>query len=342
MNVFVLPVLFRHERIKALAGKGAEIVTIKHRPKPFIRRVADKVLPASFRFSATSDFYQDLLGGKPDLVVISLGYPYACLHWMEECMARNISYAVINQLVPELTWPDDVISERAVKGYKAARACFFVSENNIRLLTKILGTVPENAEVVRNPYQVAYYNKFAYPASEGGYSLALVGRMDAFHKGQDLLLEVATREKWRSRKISFTLYGTGENEQTLKRLADLWKVENVIFAGHSRNITDVWKNHHAMVLPSRVEGLPLAVVEAMLCRRFAIVTDIGGNREIIDDNINGFIAGVPTADALDEAMERAWQRRGEWEQIGVLASKKIQTKVPEDPVGEFFARIKAL
>ena len=56
----------------------------------------------------------------------------------------------------------------------------------------------------------------------------------------------------------------------------------------------IWAEHHALVLPSRFEGMPLVVVEAMLCGRPCIVTDVGGNAELIRDGINGFLAKAPT------------------------------------------------
>ena len=85
---------------------------------------------------------------------------------------------------------------------------------------------------------------------------------------------------------------------------------NVEFAGHQNNIEEIWRKHHALVLPSRFEGMPLVVVEAMLCGRPCIATDVGGNRELVRDGINGFLAKAPTVELLDEAMNRAWDNRG--------------------------------
>ena len=43
-----------------------------------------------------------------------------------------------------------------------------------------------------------------------------------------------------------------------------------------------------------VRGVAAFVVEAMLCGRPCIATDVGGNRELIRDGINGFLANAPT------------------------------------------------
>jgi glycosyltransferase involved in cell wall biosynthesis len=89
-----------------------------------------------------------------------------------------------------------------------------------------------------------------------------------------------------------------------------------------------------------MEGLPLVLVGAMICARVPILTDIGAPREIVDDNINGFIAAKPTVDALDEALERAYQKSESWEEIGQKAREKILSYLPpDDPVDDFISKI---
>jgi glycosyltransferase involved in cell wall biosynthesis len=89
------------------------------------------------------------------------------------------------------------------------------------------------------------------------------------------------------------------------------------------------------VLPSRFEGNALAMIEAMLCGRMPIVTDVGRASELIDDNRNGFIAAAPTLDLLDDALERAWQRRHEWQAMGALASETIRRRHSLQPAEDF-------
>ena len=110
--------------------------------------------------------------------------------------------------------------------------------------------------------------------------------------------------------------------------------------GFEPNIEGVWSQHHALLLPSRYEGLPLAVVEAMLCGRVCIVTDVGGNAELVEDNESGFVAAAPTVPLLDEAMERAWNRRHEWRQMGQSAARRVRERVSPDPVGDFATELK--
>ncbi|MHC5830971.1 MAG: glycosyltransferase, partial [Nostoc sp.] len=79
------------------------------------------------------------------------------------------------------------------------------------------------------------------------------------------------------------------------------------------------------------EGLPIALVEAMMCGRPAIATDVGGIPEVLEDNITGFLAGSTSFKEIDEALERAWQRRYDWEKIGEKASESIRKLIPPNP-----------
>lgn len=100
-------------------------------------------------------------------------------------------------------------------------------------------------------------------------------------------------------------------------------VNNVSFEGQVSNIVSIWKNHQALILSSRNEGLPLVFVEVMMCGRPSIVTNVGGNTENLEDNLTSFVAQSIDENRIDEAMERVWQRLDEWETIGKLAGEKF-------------------
>ena len=173
-----------------------------------------------------------------------------------------------------------------------------------------------------------------WPDDRDGLRVACLGRLYPPEKGQDLLIRVLARDKWRTRALSLTFCGEGPQREGLERMASLHGVTNVRFAGFTADVATVWNDHHALLLGSRCEGLPLVVVEAMLSGRVPIVTAVAG-AEVIDDGIHGFLASASTEDAIDDALERAWQRREEWRAIGAAASAHIRTLVPPDPPAVF-------
>jgi glycosyltransferase involved in cell wall biosynthesis len=144
--------------------------------------------------------------------------------------------------------------------------------------------------------------------------------------------------KWQQRPLQVNMYGEGMHTRTIKKMIGYFGLNNVFVRGQQPTV-DIWKENHALLLTSRFEGLPLALVEAMLCGRTSIVTAVSGTPEVVVDNENAFVAKYPSLEEIDKAMERAWQRREEWEHMGKLAKKHIQSIIPEDPIQVFYEKL---
>jgi glycosyltransferase involved in cell wall biosynthesis len=170
--------------------------------------------------------------------------------------------------------------------------------------------------------------------------MACVARIDPAAKGQDLLLQTLARPEWRDRPVELNFFGAGPDELGLRRMAELLQLENVHFRGHVTDIKAIWEHNHLLVLPSRYEGLPLALVEAMWCGRPAVVTDVGGNAELCVDNETGFVAPAATLSSFSHALQRAWERRKEWLHLGQAARARAENQMPKDPVTVFCERLK--
>ena len=114
------------------------------------------------------------------------------------------------------------------------------------------------------------------------------------------------------------------------------------YRGYKNNIAEIWAENHALLLPSRYEGAPLVIVEAMLSNRIAIATNIGRNKELLTDGSTGFIAESATATLLDDALERAWAERARWKELGKLAGQHLRENYTLDPIGDFAEKLKLL
>jgi glycosyltransferase involved in cell wall biosynthesis len=86
-----------------------------------------------------------------------------------------------------------------------------------------------------------------------------------------------------------------------------------------------------LLLPSAGEGLPISLVEAMICGRVPVATDVGGNAELIIDEYNGFLAVSPATYAFSDALERTWNVKNDWEQIGTNAFNNIKSVIDTKP-----------
>jgi glycosyltransferase involved in cell wall biosynthesis len=272
---------------------------------------------------------------RPELVVISQGSNTDSMYLIKRVRRLGLSYVIVCQKASDLYWPGDRDLDDMRVDFTQARACYFVSEHNLHLTEEMIGRRLANAAVVRNPFLVPWQREEGWPDASDGLRLACVGRLYPRDKGQDMLLRVLARDTWRQRPVHVTVFGTGQHEQGLRAMADLHGLTKVTFGGFAHDSAAIWRDHHALILASRAEGLPLVIVEAMLSGRVTIATDVAGAREVVTDNVNGFLAAAPTEDALDEAMERAWQRRDEWRAIGDAAARDIRELVPSDPPRAF-------
>jgi glycosyltransferase involved in cell wall biosynthesis len=280
---------------------------------------------------------------RPDLVCVSNGNYFDGLAYLEFCAAAGIPFASIVQANGEFLWPHDDLADRILAAYARARRTFFVSHANRELMERHLGAPIEASDVVRNPFNTAWEAPADWPAEDGGTRLACVARYDPSAKGQDLLFAVLAAEPWRSRPVTLSLYGAGPMERSMRRQVSRHGLDaTVTFRGHVDDIRGIWRDHHALVLPSRYEGLPLALVEAMICGRPSIVTDVAGNAELLEDGVTGFVAEAATARHLGAALERAWARRDDWRTIGAAAREAVQRQVPDDPPRCFARRLVAV
>lgn len=335
-----------HPRIRELIEQGIGVQDYYRCGIPRLARYVHSLLPSQLRFLPIGEeervfgLTRRIRALSPDLAVISQGENFDGLQFCNACQETGVPYVLICQKASDLNWPHDCIRTTMQRAFSEAEHVFFVSEHNRGLTERQIACRLLHSEVVRNPYQTQVDEPLPYPDfSSGRLRLACVARLFVLEKGQDTLLDVLALPKWRSRNLEVNFYGSGMHREALDRVRGMLELDNVCFRGFTNDITEVWRQHHALILPSRAEGLPLALVEAMLCGRAGIVTNVGGNAEVIRDGESGFIARGMDAASLDDVMEQAWARRGELEQIGLEAARRIRGLVSSDPCGDFARKL---
>lgn len=268
-----------------------------------------------------------------DLIVVSQGACMDALPWLLKLQSANKKYAIICQANMESYWPDDLTAEKLNRVFSTAMTVYFVSEENERLFRIQTGYEGTNTQVIWNPLQYGTpSHALEWPIEcENSWSMAMVGRIEPFAKGQDLMLEVLSMEKWRHRNISVTIYGKGPWEETAKKIVHNRKLTSVRFGGFSKP-EEIWSNHHILALPSRHEGMSLAMLEAMWLGRPVIATAVAGAMSEVVTGQNGFLCKAPTVALWDEAMEDAWSQRHLWQDMGANASIRIRQRMGVNPV----------
>jgi glycosyltransferase involved in cell wall biosynthesis len=331
-----------HRRVLDLASGG---IDVRFRPTHYsLWERAWRKARSSHRNSLLFEVERLIDSKTPELMVLSDGTAFPQVELLELCAARGLPFVTIGQANFEGWWPTDDIAERYRVALPRALRCFFVSRANWQLAVKQIGRDLPNAEVIWNPFNVAFDAAPPFPtfSEKDGLLLACVGRLHPPSKGQDILLEALANPVWADRNWRLHLYGDGNMKESIERMVrQLDLSDRVVFGGYVA-VEDIWARNQVLVMPSRFEGLPLAIVEAMLCGRTVVATQVAGNSEILDDGVSGFLASAPTVQSLLEALERLWLRRTEVEQIGQVAKTRIRQLVPPDPVEIFSKKMRQL
>ena len=333
-------------RLAELAARGARVYQRGHSYRLAAERVAARLsrrevrLPAPLAISP----FRALAGFRPDVVLLSEGTLFSFLHAGEACAwlrRTGTPYVSVCHLLPESYLPREAYRTRAVEFYTAAARVAFVAAGNLRTAERLLATRLEHAAVVRNPVLLRDPALVPWPA-RGPVRMACVARLNPGDKGQDVLLEALSAPAWRGREWRLALFGTGPEERYLRALTAHYGLgDRVELRGHAPDMRAVWAESHLLVMPSRAEGTPLALVEAMLCGRPAVGTDVGGIAEWVAEGETGFLAEAPTARSFGAALERAWASRGRWAGLGRAARDAALTLHDPDAGGTLLRMLEA-
>lgn len=103
-----------------------------------------------------------------------------------------------------------------------------------------------------------------------------------------------------------TLVGDGPERPALERqVRDRRLAERVRFMGYRSDPQTFLQQAAVFVLPSRFEGMPNALLEAMAAGLAVVVTDASpGPLEVVDDGVTGLVVPSEAPQALAAALER--------------------------------------
>ena len=280
----------------------------------------------------------------PDVAVISDSATYHFIGeptFPEYILSKGIPAVTISQYNDETySLPNDHF-DLARKFFSAASSCVFVSQRNLDKARIQLCLPLDNGVVLDNPPNLTELDQERFPRTEEA-AMAMVARLDCVVKGQSVVLEVLAQEQWRARKWKLNLYGKGPDERYLRELIRYLDLQDRVFLrGHVGNIREVWAENEILLMCSAGEGKPLALTEAMVCGRPAVVTDVGGNAELIEDGVTGFVAESAASGSFAKALERAWEQRRCWEEMGARAHANIRARLATPPESQLLSVIES-
>lgn len=121
------------------------------------------------------------------------------------------------------------------------------------------------------------------------FILISVGFMDSYRKGQHILIETVKILKDKGYSIELRLIGEGKKKEEFEQLAKRLGLEKeVLFLGKISSRETLFqqlKESDIFLLPSKLEGLPRVIIEALSASLPVIASDVNGNSELVQSEL---------------------------------------------------------
>jgi glycosyltransferase involved in cell wall biosynthesis len=99
--------------------------------------------------------------------------------------------------------------------------------------------------------------------------------------------------------------------------------KNVVFLGKRKDVSTLLTVADIGVLPSLSEGMSNAILEYMIAAKPAVVTNVGGNPELVEDGINGFLVEKESGPALAAALLKLIEDKDLRTTLGAKGRQKV-------------------
>ena len=146
-------------------------------------------------------------------------------------------------------------------------------------------------------------------------------------KGHEYLIEAVAKLKQDFPAIHLVIIGSGDRHDALLKLAELVGLRDTVhLLGHRDDIEACLAGMDLFVLPSLNEGMGRALIEAMVAGLPVIASRVGGIPSVISHERTGLLVPPGDADALAEALRRLLDRPQWAAQLGVAASRSVDSR----------------
>ncbi|MEI7932492.1 MAG: glycosyltransferase [Alphaproteobacteria bacterium] len=152
-----------------------------------------------------------------------------------------------------------------------------------------LGVPADRIRVVYNGVDPSVYQERPYDRGRPP-TVVSVARIDPV-KDLGTLMQAALIVRESLPDVRFIVYGGVSDPAYHRHLLalhnELMLEESFVLAGHSNSVVEAYGQADVVALSSITEGFPYAVIEAMMCGRAIVSTDVGGSAEALGDS--GFL-----------------------------------------------------
>jgi glycosyltransferase involved in cell wall biosynthesis len=282
------------------------------------------------------NYEEEAIKFKPDVIIV---HSYRHLHTTKAVsIAKKTGAKVFLVTHAPFTSGNEsraLFSKLAVKGYDA-----LIGPRALKKFDKVVAItkweVPFLLQLGLSREDIAYIpngipeNFFTQSISEGdGQKILFLGRISPV-KDIETLLKACRKLKQKKVRFKVEIVGPAERDY-LAQLTYMVKRLNieqeVKFLPPIYNINEKIKKIDSAViyaLPSKREGMPQSLIEAMARERIVVASDNAGARDLVDSGQNGYLFPIGNADALARCFEIAITKLRQHEKIRIKARKSVE------------------
>lgn len=157
----------------------------------------------------------------------------------------------------------------------------------------------------------------------------VIGTIANFYKTKSLetIILAAISAVHLSPNLKFAIIGDGPEKSKMEELIKKYRLEeHFILPGALKNADQYLKAFDIFILPSKKEGLPYALLEAMAAKTACVVSAVGGIPEIIENEKNGFLVKDMTPGKLRDCIARLIKNKKMAKALGAAAAETIRLK----------------
>lgn len=330
-------------QIAELKQKGAEIIIVKEILTKKTDKIFNKFLKTHYLKALSEPIIRRIKSFNPSKILVNQPGNY-------DLVFNDLAYKILinsnkrfslifHNYIDQIDFNDEKLS-KINHLINTTEDLFLVANIQKVYLEKHLCRKIDRIKFTQNPLSLKKLDFIAYPKYDNLFKMAMVTTIDFEAKGLDKLISVLSKPEWRARNFQIEIYGGGKDTDAFKSLLlENSLNEKIKLMGYNSNIEEIWQQNQILIMSSNVDAAPSALLEAMVCGRTCICTNVGFNNEWIKTNKTGFISRSTQLNDFEDTMDLAWSNRETWEQLGINCHKRAKDYIIPKPEVSFFKQV---
>jgi len=236
-----------------------------------------------------------------------------------------------------MSWGYDLVMDadksawmKGVTRYTLKRSAFFVSDANVSRNKAIeFGMNPAKTMIFPWGTDIEHFTPKTFKSSHLKPFTLFCSRTWESIYGVDVLAKAFVKVASKNPNVNLILLGGGSQGHSIRQILVNGGVMDQVHFGGQVSQADLPRWYHMAdlyVSPSHVDGSSVTLMEALASGLPCLVSDIPGNKEWIEDGVNGWLFRDGDVDDLAAKILSAINRRKSFKKIGEAARKTAEEK----------------